>query len=101
MTISETILLAIAIGGFLLFIEGAIASITKIIAKILKRPVSEDTPKMIGGIAILALAIVNLKIPSPWPYWAAVVVVAGLLLVLVGLIIFSRREKRRRAKEGR
>jgi hypothetical protein len=91
MTIPETILLAIAIGGFLLFLEGVITSI----AERLRRRISEKDLKMIVGIVIWALAIVNLKIPSPWPYWAVVVVVAGLLLVLAGLIIFPRREKRR------
>jgi hypothetical protein len=46
----------IGIGGFLVFIEGAIA----FIARRLIRRISEDTLKVIAGIVIYALAIVFL-----------------------------------------
>jgi hypothetical protein len=52
MTTYEQMWFVIGIGGFLIFIEGAIASITKIVAKIFKKPVSEETIKMIAGILI-------------------------------------------------
>jgi hypothetical protein len=60
MTTYEQMWFVIGIGGFLVFIEGAIAYITKIIAKILKRPISGDATKIIAGIVIYALALVYL-----------------------------------------
>jgi uncharacterized membrane protein SirB2 len=91
MTILETIWIAIAIGGFLLFIEGGITYIARLI-----RCIPEDCLKMIGGIILFTLAIiVNLKNYPPWLYGVVLGLSLLLILAIVILMNFSKREKRR------
>jgi len=61
MTISEQLWFLVGIGGFLLIIEGAVTSI----ARRLMRRISEGNLRVIAGIVIYVLAIVNLlNLPS-------------------------------------
>jgi lantibiotic modifying enzyme len=60
MTLTEQIWFLVGIGGFLIFLEGAITRITRLIAIIIKRNVQEDYIKMIVGVIIWLLAIYSL-----------------------------------------
>lgn len=65
MTASEQMWFLIGIGGFLVFLEGAIGWIVKQFSKLLKRDIPEDIVKIIVGIIIFVIALVYLfTLPS-------------------------------------
>jgi hypothetical protein len=95
MTIPEQIWFLIGIGGFLVYLEGAITSIARELSERLTKHISEGDLKMIVGFVILTLAIGCLKINLPqWVSYAGM----GLLLLILAvgsLINLLRRKKRR------
>ena len=57
---TEQMWFVIAIGGFMVFLEGALSWIVKVISKIVKRDFSEYIVKVIAGIIIFIIAIIYL-----------------------------------------
>jgi putative Ca2+/H+ antiporter (TMEM165/GDT1 family) len=62
MSITEELWFLVAIGGFLVFMEGAIAYIAIGITRVLKRKItiSDHLLKVIAGLVLLILALVYL-----------------------------------------
>lgn len=92
----EQIWVAVAIGGFVLYMEAVFIGI----CNLLKRKIPEWLSRAGAGLLLLVLAIVCLKTNLPlWlsnlPPCLSWAVVGLLLLVLVGLITPLRRKKRK------
>lgn len=62
MTIAEQLWFLVCIGGFLVFVEGAFGIITKLISQIFfkGRQITDTWVKLLGGLAIIILALVEL-----------------------------------------
>ena len=60
MTASEQIWFVVGIGGFLVFLEGAITFIVNLIAERFKKPIRAEVVRIVVGIVIFVIALVYL-----------------------------------------